>query len=72
MKIRLTSAVALILFAPTSTHAPAAAELSRGSPPSVTDTVVGSCVFHRGASHCVRQFRYDDRAPMAFKDCASR
>lgn len=25
-----------------------------------TDTVVGSCVFSGGGSHCVRQFRYGD------------
>jgi hypothetical protein len=58
MKIGLTMAIALIVLAPTDTRAPAAAELNGGSG---TDMVVGSCVFHRGASHCVRQFRYDDR-----------
>jgi hypothetical protein len=59
MTTRLALAVALIVSAVTG--APAAAEPTRGAPPSVTDTVVGSCVFHRGASHCVRQFRYGDR-----------
>ncbi len=57
MTVRLALASALIAFA----VVPAAAEPGRGRPPSITDTVVGSCVFHRGAGHCVRQFRYNDR-----------
>jgi hypothetical protein len=61
MTTRLALAVALIVSAATGAHAPAAAEPTRSPPPSVTDTVVGSCVFHRGASHCVRQYRYGDR-----------
>ena len=61
MKTSLALAVAMIALAATGAHAPAAAEPTRGAPPSFTDTVVGSCVFHRGASHCVRQYRYNDR-----------
>ncbi len=60
MKIGPALAVALVAVASAGVHAaPAAAQ--RGAPPSFTDTVVGSCVFHRGAGHCVRQYRYGDR-----------
>lgn len=59
MKTRPALAVALIVFAVSGVSEPAAAQ--RGGSPSFTDTVVGSCVYHRGAGHCVRQFRYGDR-----------
>jgi len=40
---------------------PVAAQPARTAAASSTDTVVGSCVYHRGARHCVQQFRYGDR-----------
>ena len=33
----------------------------------VTDTVVGSCVFSGGHSHCVRQYRYGDAGATGIK-----
>ena len=33
----------------------------------VTDTVVGSCVFSGGLSHCVRQYRYGDAGATGIK-----
>ena len=50
-RLGLTGALALLTLA--AINHPAAAQ-------RVTDTVVGSCVYARGASHCVRQYRYSD------------
>ncbi|MGD9923232.1 MAG: hypothetical protein AB7V13_17575 [Pseudorhodoplanes sp.] len=51
---RLALTVALSAFVLGGMNAPVSAQ-------RITDTVVGSCVFVRGAGHCVRQFRYGDR-----------
>lgn len=33
----------------------------------VTDTVVGSCIYSGGMSHCVRQYRYGDAGATGIK-----
>jgi hypothetical protein len=55
LAIRL--ALTLALTAP----ALAGAIATSAAQPAFTDTVVDSCVFHRGAAHCVQQFRYGAR-----------
>jgi Spy/CpxP family protein refolding chaperone len=61
MTIRLALAAALTMLAAAGGHTPAAAQRAPEVPASFTDTVVRSCVHHRGSGHCVQQFRYGDR-----------
>jgi hypothetical protein len=54
MTTRMTVGFAVIVGALAAAGVPALAQQR------ATDTVVGSCVYSGGGSHCVRQFRYGD------------
>lgn len=64
MKTRRVPTLMLTILALAGTSAGSAAQ------PAVTDTIVGSCVFHGGAGHCVHQFRYGARGnnPLSLRE----